>query len=252
MRTKRSSKRRDYICLSTRDKLVLAAKAFIIAFAAGRLFYDSYIAVIILLPLTLPYVRKEIAAIRERGLRTLGLQFRDAMVSVTTSLKAGYSIENAFISARSDMASLHGKDSMICAELSRIGKGLMNNLVLEELLGDLAKRSGQRDIAEFSGVFSIAKRSGGNMTHIMSDTIELIGNRMETEKEIQLLLSAKRMESVIMEVIPFFIIAYVGLTNRGFFAPLYHNISGIAIMTAALLAYLAAYALTERIVAVEI
>jgi tight adherence protein B len=104
------------------------------------------------------------------------------------------------------------------------------------------------DIQDFAEVFSVAKRSGGNMTDIMGRTISVISRKIDVEKEIDVLTSAKRMEAGIMNLVPFFIIFYISITSPGFFAPLYHNLFGIILMTVCLIFYIFAYFLTERIV----
>ena len=150
------------------------------------------------------------------------------------------------------MVLLYGKNSLIVRELTRIVKGLKNNVTLEKLLNDLGERSGNPDVEEFAQVFAVAKRSGGNMTQMIADTVGVIGERLTVENEIDVLLSAKRMEARIMDVVPFFIIGYVGLTSPGFFDVLYHNLTGIAVMSGCLGVWLFAWLLSEKIIAVEV
>ena len=50
-------------------------------------------------------------------------------------------MENAFGEALSDMVLLYGKNSLIVRELTRIVKGLKNNVTLEKLLTDLGERN---------------------------------------------------------------------------------------------------------------
>ena len=169
-----------------------------------------------------------------------------------TSLKAGYSIENAFREAGKDMELLYGKKSLICLELKRIYKGLGNNIPLEKLIGRLGKESGNADIEEFAEVFAVAKRSGGNMTDIIGRTISVISRKMDVEKEIDVLISSKRLEAGIMNVVPFFIIFYISITSNGFFDPLYHNVVGVILMTICMVVYFAAYLLSEKIVNITI
>ncbi len=218
----------------------------------GQFFYRSWIATVLLTPIFFFYYINAKKKNTERRCHELGNQFRDAILSVSAGQKAGYSIENAFIAAQSDMQQLHGKNSVICKELSKLAKGLANNIVLEKLLYDLGEKSRNADIREFAQVFAVAKRSGGNMTKTMAETIELIGNRMEVEKEIEVLISARRMEARIMEAVPFGIVFYVEITNRGFFTPLYHNPAGIFLMTVCMTAYIAAYLMTEQIIEIEV
>jgi tight adherence protein B len=219
-----------------------------IAVLFGRLFYDSWIAAVFLLPLVIPWFIFQKKMEKRRMVRVLGIQFRDAIASALTSLKAGYSIENAFREAGRDMELLYGKKSPICRELKRIYKGLANNIPLEKLMGRLGKESGNSDIEEFAEVFAVAKRSGGNMTEIIGRTISVISRKMDVEKEIDVLISSKRLEAGIMNFVPFFIILYISITSNGFFAPLYHNIPGVIIMTICMCVYFAAYLLSQKIV----
>ena len=182
----------------------------------------------------------------------LGIQFKDAIASVLTNLKAGYSVENAFKEAMKDMELLYGKQSMICLHLYKITKGLKNNISLEKLLSNFGNESENKDIQEFAQVFAVAKRSGGNLTDIIGRTIAVISQKIEVEQEIEVLISAKRMEARIMNCVPFFIILYINLTSRGFFDPLYHNVFGIILMTICMSVYIAAYLLSEKIINIAI
>lgn len=90
------------------------------------------------------------------------------------------------------------------------------------------------------------------MTEIMARTNALIRSRIEVENEIDLLLSSRRMEQIIMDAVPFFIILYVGTASRGFFDVMYRNAAGIVIMTGCLIVYLFAFALSEKILDIRI
>ena len=147
---------------------------------------------------------------------------------------------------------LYGKESHICKELNYIAKGLDNNIVLEKLLYDFAMRSHIQDIIQFADVFMIAKRSGGNMTEILSETADTIEQKISVDKEIQVLVSSKKMEQKIMNVIPFIIIFYIELTSKGFFNSLYHNLIGVVVMTVCLAVYLAAIMISGKLVEIEV
>ena len=75
---------------------------------------------------------------------------------------------------------------------------------------------------------------------------------MDVEKEIDVLISSKRLEAGIMNVVPFFIIFYISITSNGFFDPLYHNVVGVILMTICMVVYFAAYLLSQKIVNITI
>ena len=218
----------------------------------GELFYDSLLAVLFISPICLPWFVYQKKRQNERNRRLIGIQFRDAISSVLTCLKAGYSAENAFVEALHDMEMLYGKKSLICNALNRLKKGLKNNIPIEKLIYRMGRETKNPDIMDFAEVFAVAKKSGGNMTQIIGRTITVISEKIEVEKEIDVLISAKRMEARIMNMVPFFIIFYISLTSYGFFDPLYHNLFGIIFMTVCALLYAAAYLMSERIVNIDV
>ncbi|MBR2122014.1 MAG: type II secretion system F family protein [Lachnospiraceae bacterium] len=215
-------------------------------------FYRSFLAAVFLLPLLFPILKRRKRIREQKRRRQLTVSFREVMNSLTASLKAGYSAENAFRDAYSDMVMLFGRTSPIAQELYRINTGLDANIPVERLLTSFAERTKVEEITEFAEVFSIAKRSGGNMAGILERTSGLIRSRLETEEEIGVMISAKKMEQKIMDVVPFGIVVYIGATSRGFFDTLYHNPAGIAVMTACMCVYLAAFAMSEKIVEIRI
>lgn len=218
----------------------------------GRLFFDSWLAVIIISPITIPWTVLQRKNESIRKCRQIGIQFKDAIFSVLTSLKAGFSIENSFLEARRDMDLLYGKNSDISFYLSRISKGLKNSVPLEKLIFGMGKETGNADIQDFALVFAVAKRSGGNMTEIIDRTIGVISGKLEVEKEIDVLISAKRLEARIMNMVPFFIIFYISITSPGFFNALYHNFFGIILMSICMVIYCISYILSEKIVNIRI
>ena len=239
-------------CSYTAADIALLIRCILIISAIGRLFYGSFAVSVLLLPISAVWfvLLKEKKQKREN--HELGIQFKDAMMAVSTAQKAGYSIENSFREAGRDMRLLYGKGAPICRELSRIDKGIENNISVEKMIKELGVRSENKDIEEFAGVFAVAKRSGGNMTEIIERCVDIIGKKMEVENEIDVLISAKRMEAQIMQLVPFGIMGYVGLTNPGFFDVLYGNLIGIIVMTICLAIYIAAYLLCEKITDINI
>lgn len=172
-------------------------------------------------------------------------QFKDCILTVSTLLQAGYSIENAFFECESDMNTMHGKNAGISHELKLIRRGLHINISLEELLSDMGKRSHCGEIEEFAEMFAIAKRNGGNISEIIQNAAHLISHKIELKNEINTTLAGKKMELLIMKGMPFMILLYVEITNPGYFDCFYHNLRGIILMTLGLMIYLGAYLLSE-------
>ena len=216
------------------------------------LFYDSVIAWLLLMPVVVYLLkdRRQFACLKRR--RRLEIEFREVILSVASNLQTGYSIENAFQESYRDIVLLYGSESVMAKELRLIFRKIGNNEPLEYALINLADRSGVRDIRDFAEIFQIAKRGGGDLRGIITNTADIIGDKQEIRREIETVLSEKRFEQQIMRFIPFFIIFYISLTTKGYFESLYHNLFGWCIMTAALAVYIAACRISDKILNIDV
>ncbi len=246
---KTSLRRRDYheYMWEKRELAVTVMVAILIVLFLAYFFYRSLWACLPLLGVGVLYVRMQRRRRCSQCRQELTIQFRECILSVSASLKAGYAVENAFLESRTDMELLYGRDSLIYRELELIRRGLVINITLEEQLFELAQRSDSPEIVQFARVFSIAKRNGGNMSEIIGMTAELIGQKLDAAREVETVLSGRRMEQTIMKIMPFGVLGYIGVSYPGYFDSLYHNWQGVAIMTVCLGIYLAAYVLGEKI-----
>lgn len=216
------------------------------------LFYDSVLAAVCFLPLFHP-VRKYIRKSKEGKLQDEGKQqFRDFLNSLTASMHAGYAVENAFQESYQELVELHGKNAFIPRELARMLRQMKLNRSAEEVLEEFAARSGLEDARNFAAIFKIAKRSSGNLVSIMSNTAETIGKKLETQREIQVLIQQKRYEQRIMNVMPLAMILYLRMGNGELMEVLYTTLAGRTVMTVCLFLYLISYCMAEKIVAIKV
>lgn len=242
----------DSYQLSFKEWILFIIEGLLIDAMVSYLFYRNIIAFIVFLPAIAVFISREKKILCSNRKKELALQFKEGIMAVSASLNAGYSIENSFKEALKDLLVLYSSDAIIVKEFRAICGRLSSNETLESILQDLADRSGVDDIQDFTDVFITAKRSGGDMVSIIRKTVEHIGDKIEVKREIDTLMSAKKMEQNIMSFIPFIIIFYLDLSSSGFLNTLYGNLIGIIIMTVCLLLYLVAYFMAQKIVNIEV
>lgn len=126
------------------------------------------------------------------------------------------------------------------------------NRPVELLLADMGRRSGIQDIDQFAQVFAAAKRSGGELTDIISQTAGIIRDKIQVQEEIYTMTAARVFEQKIMNGIPFGIILYIDLTSPSFFQTMYHTWLGRICMTVCLGVYVGAVYLAKRILDIPI
>ena len=241
----------NYI-LSCREEVKCFGTAVILSILAGWILYKSFWGIllfIVIFPLCrMSYKEKQ----KESRKQKLLLEFKEAMQSVSVSLLSGYSIENAWQEAELEMRELYGIESYMTMELKLMNVKIHMNQPVEELLHQFALRSSCEEILEFAEVFRFAKRSGGNFGKIIQNTIFHIGEKIETEREIQTMIAGKKMEQKIMNIVPVVLLIYLNLTSKEFLSSLYGNVLGICVMTIAFLGYLGTILLAQRITKIKI
>ena len=239
-------------CFSKKELAVYGIIESVFIGIIAYLFYDSVFAFFLLMPFAVISLKEKKEQLCQKRKQKLEAEFRDVILSVSSNLQTGYSLENAFQEAYKEIVILYGDTSLMACELQLLLRKLANNEQLEDALLNLAKRSGVQDIRDFADIFQIAKRGGGNMQAIIANTAEVIGDKQAVRIEIDTIMSEKKLEQTIMRYIPFFIIIYISVTSKGYFEGLYHNIFGQAIMTAALIVYGLACKLSDRILKIEV
>lgn len=180
------------------------------------------------------------------------VQFKDALISIRASLEAGYSMENAISAAEQDLVCIYPKGSFICGEMGRITRSIANSVPVEEAFQSFAARSGLEDAQSFSEIYRTAKKSGGDLLRVLQSSITVITDKTELRREINTILTAKKMECRIMKLIPPAIILYFRFFSPGYLDILYDGVGGWALMSALLLAYLALVWLMGHITGIEI
>lgn len=143
---------------------------------------------------------------KNKQLNELRTQFKDLLESLTSSYSAGQNTVEAFSDAVNDMISIYGEDADIVQEVQIISTGLKNNINIEDLLLDFAARSSLDDVMSFANVFEVCNRQGSDLKRIVSDTREIINDKIEVEMEIDTMISGSRNELNIMMVMPVIIV----------------------------------------------
>ena len=210
-------------------------------------FYRSIKVFVALLPLGIlyPLVMKD--SYRKKRQEELRVQFKDAILSLSACLTAGYSIENAYSEVLREVSGIYGTDAMITKEIRLLIHKTHLNHTPEEAMMDFAERSGLEDIKSFADVFMEARTSGGELMKIIARTADVISEKIRIQQDILTSTVSRRLEQKLMSAVPIGIVFYLELTSQGFFDVLYETMIGRVIMTVCLGAYLGSIAWGRKI-----
>ncbi len=243
----------DIYRMDAKERLICILAAGAVLIAAGYVFYRSIVFSLLLLPMAFIYPRFSTKEIIRKRKEELNLQFREALYSVASSLSAGKSIETAFRDAQKELSIQYPDDeTYILAELEQINRRIGMNETIEEALYDFAARSHLEDIMNFADVFIICKRTGGNLVQVVKNTADIISEKIDVRQEINILLTEKRLEHKVLNLMPVFIVLMLSTSAEEFMAPVFEEPLGRAAMTAALVLFTVAYFISEKIMNIEV
>lgn len=187
------------------------AAGFIAAYVMFKVFLASWIIGVIVGIFAIPVYRDFLLKRRKKSIL---LQFRDVLDSLTNSFASGRNTPDAFADALNDMKLSYGEKVPMVKELAVVVNGLHNNYVIEDLLRDMSARCGIDDINSFAETFAVCNRLGGNLKKIVSESRDIINDKIEIEMEIQTTITSSKNEINIMAVLPLVVVSMMGLLGE--------------------------------------
>ncbi|MFR1833105.1 MAG: type II secretion system F family protein [Lachnospiraceae bacterium] len=242
----------DEYHLTVKEWAFWAAAGVGVCSVTAYVFYRSYLVFLVLCPLGLlyPFVqKKQLCRQRKEQLKS---QFKEGVLILAASLSAGYSVENALKASVNELTMLYGNQGMLAGEFAWMAGQIGLNSTAEQVFEDFARRSGIEEIQSFVQVFTVAKRSGGELVSIMNRTADSIRDKIQLHEEIRTMTASRQFEQKIMNLLPFLIILYIDITSPGFFDLMYTTAIGQILMTGCLAVYVLAIWLAARMLDIKL
>lgn len=180
------------------------------------------------------------------------MEFKELLVALADALGSGYSVENAFKDAEENLRVMFGAKGMIINDLQIINAKIAMRIPAEQAFLEFSESYPSEEAKSFAGVFSFAKRLGGEYVKNLRRTVEKMEEKLELKQDIRAVISQKQMEFKVMSVMPVGILCYVKITSGDFLSSLYGNIAGMIAMTVCIAVYASAIVLGRKIVDIRI
>ncbi len=130
-------------------------------------------------------------------------QLPDALELMSRTLKAGQTISQALLAVGNEFRAPIGPEFGYCYEQQNLG------LSADVALRDLASRTGVLEIRIFVLGLLIHRRSGGNLTELLTNLASIIRQRYRMRGKVRALTAEGRLQGLILIILPF--IAFLGL-----------------------------------------
>jgi tight adherence protein B len=233
-------------------KVIYFIIAAVLIFAVSYLFYRNILFAALICPVGVVYLKYKQQKLILKRRNELNLQFKDLLTSLASSLSAGRALENAFTCALEDLLVLYPNDeAYIIKETRIIIYKLSYNITVEEAISDFANRSGIDNIKNFADVIIICKRTGGNLIEAIKNSAGIISDKIEMKQEIETLLSARKFEQKILNIMPVGLICILSTTASDYIEPVFTTLHGRVAMTVSLLLLLVAFIISNKIMNIK-
>lgn len=188
--------------------------------------------------------------LQKRRTNKLKTQFCDFASAVTNALASGMNMNDALIAVVKDLRSQYSDDSYIVQEVREIINGVNNNIPVETMLEDFGRRSGVPDILNFSTVFAICFRTGGDIKSIVRRTTEIISEKIMISSEIETAITSNKMQMNVMNVLPIVLVFMMRMMSSQF-SESFSTIIGVIGVTISAGLTFAAYKLGNKIMDIK-
>lgn len=214
-----------------------AGKGFFLSVLIAWLFYQDIRGMLWAPACFFFLCKKEKKEGMERRKEKLGRQFAEFLGFLEEALAAGYSLERAVFEAGKGMKASYGED-YFGELLSAMQRKMSVGGTVEEAFTEFAERSGCEEAKDFAEVLYIAKRTGGAVRQVVTNTEGILSRKQETIRQIRGTLHSRLYENSLMKCMPFAMLLYLQIGMPGFLSGLYHNLLGNVLMTVLLLCYM--------------
>lgn len=239
--------------LSKKEKLVFYSAGYLVIAMVIYLFYHNIILSLLsglAVRLAIPFIRNYLA---EKRMAKLNMQFKDMLYSLSASVAAGRQMEEALIEAEENLSLLYEVDEPIMQELRHMRISIIENKESDKvLLKDFAYRSKNEDIDNFVQVYITCRNMGGDLEKIITNTTDILTDKMNVEREIRVITNQKKTEGRIISSMPLAMLLMMNVFSYSYIAPLYSGSAGRLIMTGALAAVVYGVYLMEKFSRIEI
>ena len=193
----------------------LAAGALTILCSGGNLVLGMIAtAVGLILP---ELVLRQLGALRKRKFQG---QLVDALFMLSSSLKAGLSLAQAFEVLEAEMNPPASQEFGLVVKAHKVGR------TFEEALQHLNVRMACEELNLMITAILVARETGGDVTHIINQLVTTIREKKKLKDKVKTLTLQGRFQAYIMSALPIFFGMWVKASQPGYFDILLNDPAG--------------------------
>ena len=117
---------------------------------------------------------------------------------------------------------------------------------------DLAYRSDLEDVRSFATIYSVIEGKSDRFSDILSQTEEIIGDKIAIEQEIETTITSAKSETMVMLIMPIVIVVAMSAMGGGLTDSLFNTMTGHLAATIALVLFGISYVIAVKSSDIEV
>jgi len=196
--------------------------------------------------LALAAPRLLLAILRRRRIARFNIQLVDSLVGMSSALKAGFSILQAFETVVKQNLNPVSQEFSLFLQQVRVG------VKFEDALRNMEGRVGSEDLVLMNQSIEIARMTGGNLTEVFEKIASTIRERMRIQHRIRSLTAQGRLQGIVVGSMPVALLFLMTLVDVKMMMAFFASRIGVGLIVLAGLLVLGGALIIRKIVDIKI
>lgn len=193
-----------------------------------------------------PLPRVVLRILRKQRLIKFNIQLEDALGMMSSSLKAGFSINQAL--EKVSEQDLHP----IALEFRLLMQELQLGVPLEQALDNMARRVGSEDFELVATAIITARQTGGELTETLERVAALIRERGRINAKVRALTAMGRLQAIMIGAMPFLLLFGMYQISPGMMDSFVNSLAGILSICVVVIFVICGFLAIRKITNVEV
>jgi len=184
--------------------------------------------------------------LKRKRLQKFNEQLEDALTSMSSSLKAGFSINQAIEAVAAENKRPISVEFRLLVQEMRLG------VPLEEALNKMVKRMESQDFELVAAAIITARQTGGALTETLERLAGVIRERMRINLKLQSLTAQGKMQATVIALMPVFLLIAMYYISPEMIIAFFHSVAGILMLVLAVILVIIGFLIIKKITTIDI
>lgn len=196
--------------------------------------------------LLFPLPRLVLRQLRKRRVAKFNEQLEDVLMGISSSLKAGFSIQQAIEEVGDEARPPISVEFRLLAQECRLG------VPLTQALENMNRRLGSEDFELVATAIITARQTGGELTGALERLAGLIRERLRIARKLHAITAMGRMQAWMIGAMPFVLLIGINYVAPSLLAGLFDSIIGYLLIAGVLFLVICGFLVIRKITTIDI